>query len=302
MARRSKYYVALSQEQIKRAQHTDIAEFLLSRGEELHKEGNFWVWDKYDSVRIQDYKWIRNSTKEGGAAVFFLQYFFDMHFVEAVQTLTNDASLPYIEAKAQSKVYTKKELILPMKNDTSHRAIAYLTKTRCLDPDIVAYFMDNGSIYEDYQHNVVFVGYDGEGKPKSAFKRGTLTCVDKSYKRLEVNSSATHPFAHYGNSNVLCVFEASIDLLSFICINRHMDWRQYSYIAMGGLNTAPIDYALSRDDRIKHIVLCFDSDAPGREAASRFTEKYRDKGYTVSTRFPANKDWNEDLKEMRCNK
>ena len=55
-----------------------------------------------------------------------------------------------------------------------HRAFAYLVKTRCLDPKVVSVFARRHMIYEDAKyHNAVFVGFDVDGIPRHAHKRGT---------------------------------------------------------------------------------------------------------------------------------
>ena len=48
-------YIDLSPEQIAAAQHADIAEYLLSRGEKLIYEGNHALWKKHDSCVISGY-------------------------------------------------------------------------------------------------------------------------------------------------------------------------------------------------------------------------------------------------------
>ncbi len=67
----------------------------------------------------------------------------------------------------------KKSFELPPKNDNMCRVFAYLTITRGVDKDVLQAFANQNMIYEsaDY-HNTVFIGYDRNGVPRHAHKRG----------------------------------------------------------------------------------------------------------------------------------
>lgn len=57
---------------------------------------------------------------------------------------------------------------------------------------------------------------------------------------------------------------------------------------------------LSDYPHIRSIGLCLDNDDAGIQARERITKKLSERGYqTVFPLFPKEKDWNEDLKEMR---
>ena len=69
-------------------------------------------------------------------------------------------------------------------------------------------------------------------------------------------------------------------------------------VALCGLCQGPLDTYLRENPHLKQIILCLDADGPGQEAAEKFREEYVRKGYTVSTRTPAQgKDWNEYLQQ-----
>ena len=82
-------------------------------------------------------------------------------------------------------------------------------------------------IYEsaDY-HNAVSGGFDTDGVPRHAHKRGTGS--QSSYKGNIGGSLPEYSFHWHGQSERLYLFEAPIDLLSFISMNKDK-WQQHSY-------------------------------------------------------------------------
>ena len=68
----------------------------------------------------------------------------------------------------------KKPFVLPKPNGNMRRVFAYLMFQRGLDRDVLYSFVHNRMIYESKKHhNAVFVGYDTNGIPRHAHKRGT---------------------------------------------------------------------------------------------------------------------------------
>ena len=70
---------------------------------------------------------------------------------------------------------------------------------------------------------------------------------------------------------VLFVFEAPIDLLSFLCLFKK-DWQRQSYLALGGVGEKALLRFLSDRPNIKTVFLCLDSDEAGNDACSRLVE------------------------------
>ena len=64
---------------------------------------------------------------------------------------------------------------------------------------------------------VLFVGYDVEGKPAYASKRSART-VGEAFKGDIQNSDKAVPFYYQGESNSVYVFEAPIDLMSYLSL------------------------------------------------------------------------------------
>ena len=173
------------------------------------------------------------------------------------------------------------------------RVFAYLLNRRGIDREVLYAFVHKGMIYEsaDY-HNAVFVGFDSNGKPKHAHKRGTGS--ESSYKG---NVSGSHPefsFHWSGQSDTLYLFEAPIDMLSFISMQKE-GWRQHSYAASCSVSDRVLFQTLKDNPNIRQVVLCLDSDEPGQTAAKRIADKLFVQGTASEILVPVHKDWNEDL-------
>ena len=99
------------------------------------------------------------------------------------------------------------------------------------------------------------------------------------------------------------IYEAPIDAMSGATLRQYkhdMPWRDVHYLALGGLNHQPINYFLEHHPSIKTVVLCFDSDDPGKAFAKTIVKKLTERGYTVRDMPPASgKDYNEYLVFVR---
>ena len=140
---------------------------------------------------------------------------------------------------------------------------------------------------EAAHHNAVFVGRDEDGVPRYAHQRGTAGNF-----RLDVKGSdKAFNFCYRGEGERLFVFEAPIDLLSFLCLFKK-DWQKQSYLALGGVGDKALMCFLSDRPNIKTVYLCLDSDQAGNDACSRLVELMPE-DLTVHRLIPLFKDWNE---------
>lgn len=197
-------------------------------------------------------------------------------------------ALPPFPAKRENV-----EFILPEKNRTTTRAVSYLENKRGIPHEVLNAFIASNMIYESYPyHNVVFVGYDHLGKPAHANLRGTGK--NSAFKGNASNSDPRYSFHWKGNSHKLYVFEAPIDMLSFIALHKD-GWRWQHYVACCGVSEQPVLEMIRQNNAISLVILCFDNDDAGHEASSRFKDHLEERGISVVTMFPNAKDWNEDL-------
>ena len=192
----------------------------------------------------------------------------------------------------------KSEFILPEKDSNMKRVFAYLLKTRFLDKDVVKSFVEQKILYQEKEHgNVVFVGTDKDGVAKSACKKSTAE-QSKSFRMTVAGSDCRYGFCWRGESSKLYVFEAAIDLMSFITL-RNDEWKADSFLALDGLSSKPLLQFLEDQKNIYEIFLCLDYDAAGMEACDKLKDILIERGYDgekIKREYPLYKDWNEQLK------
>ena len=189
----------------------------------------------------------------------------------------------------------KKEFTLPPANDNNRRVFAYLLKHRHLDRDVITAFVRLGLVYEDKgYHNAVFVGKGQDGEAHHAHKRSTNS-QGKSFRMTVEGSDFRYAFNWPGSSGHLLVFEAPIDMLSFISLHHDSNWAKHRYVALCGPSSLPLRGMLERYPNIETVHLCLDNDQAGQLATRRLAKVVREKGLAVDARVPVLTDWNDDL-------
>lgn len=296
-------YIPFTDEQKQLANSVDLEEFLRMRGEKLERVGRehkLIYYDssgKHDSITIHGSTWFDHKNQVGGGAIKFMQEFYDMDFQTAVQELLGQTVTPLSHSppKAIAKE-EKKEFKLPEANANMHRVYAYLIKQRFIAPDIISYFAKQHTLYEDKEHhNAVFVGVDENGVPRQASKRSTNS-YGNSFRITCQGSDTRYSFAHFGESKRLYVFEAPIDMMSFLTLYPK-DWQNHSCIAMNGVYENAVLAALKNHSNLSEVILCVDNDEGGIEAVDRLRDILNENGYSNVKRLaPPYKDWNEVLK------
>ena len=271
-----------TKEQIDRANQTDLVSFLQAQGEQLERAGQEYRWKRHDSLTVRENRWYRHSQSKGGGPIDFVMEFYGKSFLEAVEMLIGE------RGEAPPPVYL--QFRLPPKSPDNQTARNYLTAARRIDEDVSGFFFSCGDLYEEAaHHNAVFVGRDESGIPRYAHQRGTAGSF-----RLDVKGSdKAFNFCYRGEGERLFVFEAPIDLLSFLCLFKK-EWQKQSYLALGGVGEKALLRFLSDRPNIKTVYLCLDSDQAGNGACSRLAE-FVPEGLTVHRLVPLYKDWNEVL-------
>ena len=275
-----------TQAQIDCANAANLEDFLRAQGETLVRSGKEYSWKAHDSLTVCGNKWFRHSQSKGGFPVDFVMEFYGKSFPEAVQMLTGEPGKAQPEADpAPSPAFR-----LPLRNVTNANILNYLTQERKLSPSLVNFFIAAGDIYEDAtHHNVVFVGRDADGHPRYASSRG----IREKFRQDAAGAEKAFGFAHRGTDKQLLVFEAPIDLLSFIELFPK-NWQQHNYLSLGGVSGKALRQFLSERPDVERVFLCLDADKAGEDACKRLAALLPD---TVSvTRIqPCMKDWNDVL-------
>ena len=275
-----------TQAQIDKANAVDLEKFLRAQGETLVRSGKEYRWKAHDSLTVCGNKWFRHSQSKGGLPVDFVMEFYGKSFPEAVQMLTGEPG----EAQPEAGPAPSPAFRLPLRNVTNANILNYLTQERKLSPSLVNFFIAAGDIYEDAaHHNVVFVGRDADGHPHYASSRG----IREKFRQDAAGAEKAFGFAHRGTDKQLLVFEAPIDLLSFIELFPK-NWQQHNYLSLGGVSGKALRQFLSERPDVERVFLCLDADKAGEDACKRLVELLPD---TVSvTRIqPCMKDWNDIL-------
>ena len=275
-----------TQAQIDKANAVDLEKFLRAQGETLVRSGKEYRWKAHDSLTVCGNKWFRHSQSKGGFPVDFVMEFYGKSFPEAVQMLTGEPG----EVQPEADPAPSPAFRLPLRNVTNANILNYLTQERKLSPSLVNFFIVAGDIYEDAaHHNVVFVGRDADGHPRYASSRG----IREKFRQDTAGAEKAFGFAHRGTDKQLLVFEAPIDLLSFIELFPK-NWQQHNYLSLGGVSGKALRQFLSERPDVERVFLCLDADKAGEDACKCLAALLPD---TVSvTRIqPCMKDWNEVL-------
>ena len=281
-----------SDEQLQRASGIDIVAMLQGQGEKLKKQGRVYRWMRYDSTVIDRNRWYRHSREIGGGPIQFMQHFYGMDFVEAVKYLLGgEEGAEFVQASRTPE--PKLPFTPPKLSKNMHRTFAYLIKTRKIDADIVQHFVNEKKIFETEEyHNVAFCGYDEKGEMKQMHLRSTLP-GNRFFLDID-GSDKQYYFRHIGINNDVYVFEAPIDMLSYITMNKE-NWQESSYVCLGGVAIDALKNVLSTNEQISKVYMCVDRDDAGDKTVKRIGDELNEMGYEWERILPKNKDWNEDL-------
>ena len=258
------------------------------------------------AVKNDRRSWYWHSKSIGGyGAIDYLMKIDQLLFSEAVEAAKSSigAAAPLPTHTAPGAPGQPKTLVLPQKTGIPIRLYDYLCVRRGIHSDVVNTLIQRNTLYEDRRGNVVFVGYDGHGKPRFASVRGTYgncsfraDCVG-SDKRYGFNMAADAP------SDSVYVFESPIDAMSHasLAIAEFGDRTAWEYdrrLSLAGTSDTALPFFLNKHTSVKELVFCLDNDPAGREASEALARKYAEKGLRTRIQLPVRKDFNEELLEM----
>lgn len=260
---------------------------------------------EHDSLHFSNGKWYWWSQGKGGTSA--LDYLIIVEGYEFKNACNYLSDLMNVSEPVTTHYHPKpvKPFELPVKDKNNDLVIRYLCEVRKIDKDIVDDFISKGMIYQSANFkNAVFVGYDKD-KPAYAFKRS----IFKNFKLDHAGSNKAFSF-NYTNpkSDVLHVFEAAIDLLSYMTLLKmnEMDYTEFSYLSLAGASDkiatkseADIPIALKayleRNPNIKTIVFHLDNDEVGIGATSKIISILNSKYQCIDEHPTSYKDVNEEL-------
>lgn len=320
-----------SKDTVQKAKDMSLLGYLQHKGIEMVRDGKYYRMKEHDSFVInpETNLWIWNSRNISGKnAIDYLEQIEKMTFVDAVSELLQikpDAHLKCtLTSKPRPPPDDAKPFALPPPAPNNRRCFAYLHKHRCILPSVINHFIKAGALYEGAEHHdVVFVGFDNKGIPRHAHKRSTITFLPKAgtdgkrkHDRWEVDGSDKRfGFAHIGTSDRVFVFEAPIDMLSYISLRILHEggdsWKQDSYVCLFCLADNRLKEFLQTHFNIHRIVFCLDNDMDGKlpdgtpenhgqVATDKYVAYYSSLGYRVNRHVPPRgKDFNDALKQKQ---
>ena len=302
---------SVSKERIVQARKLDLLEYLQCREpDELVSCGNgVYCTRTHDSLKLSHGKWYWWSRGIGGrSALDYLTAVRGLSLPEAVEVIegVSVCPAPAVTPKPPPK---RQKLLLPKAAPNNQLAVQYLSQ-RGICRAVLKDCLEKGLIYEEARfHNVVFVGFDEQGVPRSASLRGTgptkffrdAPGCDKRYSFF-LPARSECPTVH--------LFEGSIDLLSYATL-RYMetgDWRQEHLLSQDGVAPPRKDGSialplalrqfLAAHPDTKTLVLHYDNDPPGRAAVAAMQEELSD-CYEVLDEPPRyGKDVNDTLRHL----
>lgn len=288
-------YHKITDEDREKAQRIDLADFLRSQGEKVTKVGREYVWqDGAEKISINGNVWFNHYEQEGGNAISFVQKYFNKDYYDAIDFLLGGTTATINHSNTVPKDKPKGIFELPKPNYNNDRVRKYLIEERGLSEEIVDDFIDRGLIYESKQHhNAVFVGIDLNGNPKHAHMRGTGP--NNQFKGNSAYCEPEYSFHYHGTSPFLFMFEAPIDMLSFMSMYLPDEWDQHSYVAACSVSERPLLQMIRDNPNFTCVMLALDNDEPGQKATHRILDDLKKAGIETRILIPEHKDWNEDL-------
>lgn len=268
--------------------------------------GNAYCTKTHDSLKISNGKWMWWSRGFGGYnALDYLIKVKGMTFLDAVETIVGHTAVcepVYEKAKERKEV----PLLLPDKSTSTDKIFKYLFG-RGIDVEIINYCIANELIMESLPyHNLVFIGYDEEKKPKYAAYRST------NEKRIMGDCSGSKKEYSFrlvsGKGNEVHLFECAMDLLSYATLLKMngKDFRSYNLLSLAGVYQpkkeignskvpAALTKFLEQNKNISRIVLHLDNDKAGRIAAKTLQTILPKEYEVIDDPPPYGKDFNDFL-------
>lgn len=320
-----------SDDQITFANQISILDYAQAVGLELDYRPKNVLVKGIDSLELtlDGREWHYHYSGIGGGIVQFVTWLHDISWKDAMQKLldygrygTSDQIL-IPAGRIVSETGTKEKevpvpFVLPEKKKPYRNLFAYLIKTRKISQPVVQYFIEQKKLYMDKHNNCVFLSYNEKGQPVSAFLRGTCDREGKApFKFIVPGSDERYGFTKEGSNHRLLIFEACIDLMSYMTIQSmknllYLHNTEDHFIATNGHKYEPIRTYLRAHPEIDQIVFCVDNDArnaigviPSEKFMERakavlqdtFPERFQD-GDHFYKKLPDLKDWNDDLKHL----
>lgn len=288
-------------EELNQARKTNLAAYLSSKGVQLVKNGlTRHKHKEHDSLVFTDNMYNWNSRGEWGNALDYVVRYINSDFKEAVKDLCafNGTYINITKPEyAPGKTAVNFDINNVEFNESTGRAIGYLTKTRGLNYMMIIDLVKNGLIAQmKDKANVAFLMLNENRKCVGIELNTTISGA--KFKQI-------YPGSKYGYGfNVLnckpdevknyLFFEAPIDALSFKQMYKIPE--NSILVSMGGLKPGVIKNSIEKfgEGKQKNIYLCADNDRAGYIFCKNIKYKYTGVKLIIPQK---EKDWNDVLKK-----
>ena len=300
-----------TKQEIKELKSIDILTYMINNEpDELVKiSSKSYTTKEHDSMRIDTNGWYWFSQGVGGRSAYsYLKTVKEIEFkdiMDILYDLQNKANKVLYQVLESNK---KKDFILPEHYNNNDKIINYLIK-RGIDKDIILECISKELLYEDINHNVVFVGYDKYNIPRYAFKRASnntrfMQEVEGSHKAFSFSLKSNK------DNNSIHVFESAIDLLSYATLLKlkGKEWYNENLISLGGVykplkeneyKTLPIslNLYLNNNPNTNKIILHLDNDNAGRSSTEALIKMLENRYKIIDEAVIYGKDVNDFLQK-----
>lgn len=302
-------------------------------GLNLENNGRYSLRDRDHDSLVLDLKrnfFFWNSQGKRGGCVSLYREIMNVGFKEAVLKLMPNIDLDkeFVEAVREKPTELSdqdrhhdlhnqlKELNYDSEDNKSMRqSIAYLTKTRGLDRDIVNKMIGENMIYQisdSYGPKVAFVGRKDNMyisavcqrsvSPKIKFKGDFKNCNYKVGWFYDPETKGE--FGEKGNADKpLLVFEANIDMISYMSLLKEcgVDYTKFAYLSCSSINHDVCVPETCKNHGFNTVRILFDNDYEGKEnwgqnKAKEISSKLSKTGIDakpIIPDIPSCKDWND---------
>lgn len=283
----------------------DLLEYL---GEDVIPHGRkSFKLKEHDSLIITDNKFFWNSKGFGGNYYTLLHELYGLdkkQIFNTIEQFIGDINIgiykplelnncKHFEKEKNNKAIWKRQNLSKIKE--------YLAEKRGIDNSIVESLYLSDLVTMDFRNNIYFkirdknlnyVGNELIGTDETNKFRQNMT--DKGFN-LTISKE------NLDSIKKLYVFEATIDLLSYIEMNRENIKNKYiedkenvRFLSLSGLKDGTLENYM---ENIQILNICVDNDYAGDKFYDRIKETYND--IEINREIPKNKDWNDDLRESK---
>lgn len=290
-----------SQADVWKARNVNLPDFFRLAGYDLKSESqNRFRVVGYGGLILYNCTFFWHSKGLKGNAIDCLMAFFGYSFNKAVSVLLGCSSSSHFSTcgiiPRSDRVFK-----MPVLSKDQHRAFAYLSRTRGIRDYLLVYLLKNKLLFQDLKGNCVFPFYNENNVIVGADLVGTLSSV--RFKGVVAGSDENYGFnLRIGSPDVLYVFEAPIDLLSYLCLFPGVFAKGNAFfLSMGGLKRNVLETFL-RLFHFRDIFMCVDNDKQGVNGKEKgwggrdFADSLRSSLDFIDC-FPPDpfKDWNDVL-------